>query len=202
MSEALNRHPSPAEFLEYLGGELPSAGETEIRAHLETCVDCCETLEETESGWNAWLNLHLRMKTSIPDPPRPWRPLPHPVRRLWWRPLQWAAVAAALVAGWFSIRQIQRPPAVSAAELLKKAAVVEAREGRPVAEVDWSGRTALVLGGEATGPGEPARALAAGSVHIPMTGKAESLNAAVAGGILLYEIAKKRESTKDTKSAK
>jgi TrmH family RNA methyltransferase len=75
-------------------------------------------------------------------------------------------------------------------ELLDGLAVwlAEAREGKSVAEVDWSGRTALVLGGEAAGPGDQARALAAGSVHIPMRGKVESLNAAVAGGILLYEI--------------
>ena len=41
-------------------------------------------------------------------------------------------------------------------------------------------------------PGEQARELATGSVHIPMQGKIESLNAAVAGGILLYEIARIR----------
>lgn len=82
--------------------------------------------------------------------------------------------------------------------------LAEAREGKSAEAVDWSGRTALILGGEAAGPGEPARALAAGSVHIPMSGKIESLNAAVAGGILLYEISRQKNSstkvsTKDTK---
>jgi TrmH family RNA methyltransferase len=81
--------------------------------------------------------------------------------------------------------------------------LAEAREGRSVEEVDWSGRTALILGGEATGPGDAARSLAAGSVHIPMREKVESLNAAVAGGILLYEISRQKNfSTKSTKSAK
>jgi TrmH family RNA methyltransferase len=70
--------------------------------------------------------------------------------------------------------------------------LAEAREGRPVENVDWNGPAALILGGEAAGPGEPARALASGSVHIPMLGKVESLNAAVAGGILLYEISRLR----------
>jgi TrmH family RNA methyltransferase len=70
--------------------------------------------------------------------------------------------------------------------------LAEAREGKPVEDVDWTGPAALILGGEAAGPGEPARALADGSVHIPMQGKIESLNAAVAGGILLYEIARIR----------
>jgi TrmH family RNA methyltransferase len=70
--------------------------------------------------------------------------------------------------------------------------LAEAREGKPVDAVDWKGRAALILGGEAAGPGEKARSLAAGSVHIPMFGKVESLNAAVAGGILLYEISRQR----------
>ena len=73
--------------------------------------------------------------------------------------------------------------------------LAEAREGQTVETVDWSGRTALILGGEAAGPGDSARALAAGSVHIPMRGKVESLNAAVAGGILLYEISRQRISS-------
>ena len=71
--------------------------------------------------------------------------------------------------------------------------LAEAREGKPVEDVDWNGPVALILGGEAAGPGEGARALADGSVHIPMQGKIESLNAAVAGGILLYEIARIRQ---------
>jgi TrmH family RNA methyltransferase len=97
-----------------------------------------------------------------------------PIRMLGWREI------GALLAG-FHIR------------------LAEAREGESVEAVDWSGRTALILGGEAAGPGDQARALAAGSVHIPMLGKIESLNAAVAGGILLYEISKrKNESAKDT----
>jgi TrmH family RNA methyltransferase len=70
--------------------------------------------------------------------------------------------------------------------------LAEAREGRPVEDVNWRGPAALVLGGEAAGPGERARSLAQGSVRIPMQGKVESLNAAVAGGILLYEISRRR----------
>jgi TrmH family RNA methyltransferase len=78
--------------------------------------------------------------------------------------------------------------------------LAEARAGKPAEEADWSGRSALILGGEAAGPGDSARALAAGSVHIPMRGKIESLNAAVAGGILLYEISRQRNAaTKSTK---
>jgi TrmH family RNA methyltransferase len=87
-------------------------------------------------------------------------------------------------------------------ELLKGFQIwlAEAREGRSIEEVDWSGRAALILGGEAAGPGDRARSLAAGSVQIPMQGKVESLNAAVAGGILLYEVSRQKNSSmKDTK---
>lgn len=73
--------------------------------------------------------------------------------------------------------------------------LAEAREGGAVDTTDWSGPTALILGGEASGPGEAARALATGTVNIPMRGKIESLNAAVAGGILLYEISRQRNSS-------
>ncbi len=75
--------------------------------------------------------------------------------------------------------------------------LAEAREGRPVEEVDWSGRAALIIGGEAAGPGDSARSLAAGSVRIPMRSKVESLNAAVAGGILLYEISRQKGNATD-----
>jgi TrmH family RNA methyltransferase len=71
--------------------------------------------------------------------------------------------------------------------------LAEAGEGKPVEDVDWRGRAALIIGGEAAGPGDAARSLAAGSVRIPMRGKVESLNAAVAGGILLYVISRRKD---------
>jgi len=73
-----------------------------------------------------------------------------------------------------------------------KILVAEAREGSAAAHIDWSGQAALILGGEAAGAGGEARALATGFVHIPMRGKTESLSAAVAGSILLYEAARSR----------
>jgi TrmH family RNA methyltransferase len=51
---------------------------------------------------------------------------------------------------------------------------------------------ALVIGGEAAGAGAESRLLATHYVHIPMPGDVESLNAAVAGGILLFEIVRQR----------
>jgi TrmH family RNA methyltransferase len=59
-------------------------------------------------------------------------------------------------------------------------------------EVDWRGLTALIVGGEAEGAGSGARDLATATVSIPMAGPAESLNVAVATGILLFEALRQR----------
>jgi len=72
--------------------------------------------------------------------------------------------------------------------------LAEARAGRPYDQVDWTLPTALILGGEAEGAGAEARALAAGVVSIPMAGAAESLNVAVAAGILLFEALRQRRA--------
>lgn len=52
---------------------------------------------------------------------------------------------------------------------------------------DWSAPSALIVGGEAEGASETARLLATKTISIPMPGDADSLNAAVATGILLFE---------------
>lgn len=52
---------------------------------------------------------------------------------------------------------------------------------------------ALIIGGEADGAGQDAHQIADFHVHIPMPGGSESLNAAVAAGILLFEVARQRE---------
>lgn len=51
---------------------------------------------------------------------------------------------------------------------------------------------ALILGGEAQGAGEQAKALATQWVHIPMPGQCESLNAGTATAILLFEVVRQR----------
>lgn len=54
-------------------------------------------------------------------------------------------------------------------------------------EVDWTQPSALIVGSEAEGPSAEARALASQSIFIPMPGGSESLNAAVAGSVILFE---------------
>ena len=65
--------------------------------------------------------------------------------------------------------------------------------GRSCWETDFREPLALIVGGEAEGASEPARKLANTSVSIPMPGEAESLNAGVAGAVLLFEVVRQRK---------
>jgi RNA methyltransferase, TrmH family len=65
-------------------------------------------------------------------------------------------------------------------------------QGSPCWQTDFSQPLALIIGGEAEGATEEARRLADTSVSIPMPGKAESLNAGVAGAILMFEVVRQR----------
>ncbi|MCC7161417.1 MAG: RNA methyltransferase [Anaerolineae bacterium] len=57
---------------------------------------------------------------------------------------------------------------------------------------DWTAPVALIVGGEAEGAGAEAHKLATAKISIPMPGSAESLNAAVATGILLFQAVRPR----------
>jgi TrmH family RNA methyltransferase len=59
-------------------------------------------------------------------------------------------------------------------------------------EIDWTGPSALILGPESTGLTVEEMELADQRVSIPMRGMAESLNVAVATGVLLFEAARQR----------
>ncbi len=59
-------------------------------------------------------------------------------------------------------------------------------------ESDLREPLALIIGSEAEGPSEQGHKLANRKIGIPMSGQAESLNAAVAGSILLFEVTRQR----------
>jgi TrmH family RNA methyltransferase len=61
-----------------------------------------------------------------------------------------------------------------------------------VAEVDLRGACALMVGNEGAGIAEEWLALADARITIPTPGRVESLNAGVAGSLLLYEAARQR----------
>ena len=65
--------------------------------------------------------------------------------------------------------------------------------GDDVARVDAGVRWGLVVGGEGAGVGPEVLAASRDTVAIPMPGGTESLNAAVAGSILLYALTRKAD---------
>lgn len=66
------------------------------------------------------------------------------------------------------------------------------REGRPMHDVDFTDACAVLMGGEGSGIPDDLLSLADERVSIPMRGGIESLNAAVAAAVLLYEAQRQR----------
>jgi TrmH family RNA methyltransferase len=70
--------------------------------------------------------------------------------------------------------------------------LADAREGLAYNRADFRSPLAIIVGGEAAGVGDESASMADEKVHIPMPGGSESLNAAVAAGILLFEVLRQR----------
>lgn len=70
--------------------------------------------------------------------------------------------------------------------------VSDAQQGESCFQMDLTRPIALVIGGEAEGITNEARQFASGWIKIPMPGKSESLNAAAAASILLFETVRQR----------
>jgi TrmH family RNA methyltransferase len=85
--------------------------------------------------------------------------------------------------GWDEIGDVCRGRSVWAAQ---------ADGTRRYDEVAWSDPSAVIIGGEASGISTGARKVATGSVTIPLANDVESLNAAVACGVILFEAARQR----------
>ena len=72
--------------------------------------------------------------------------------------------------------------------------------GRSCWETDLHQPLALIIGSEAEGASEEARKLTAQKIAIPMPGNIESLNAGVAGSVLMFEVLRQSSlNTTDTK---
>jgi TrmH family RNA methyltransferase len=67
--------------------------------------------------------------------------------------------------------------------------LADVQGGLPYTQVDWSRPVTLIVGGEAEGASDRARALTTARVTIPMHHGAESLNAAMAAAVLLFQAA-------------
>ncbi|MFQ3534542.1 MAG: RNA methyltransferase [Aggregatilineales bacterium] len=70
--------------------------------------------------------------------------------------------------------------------------LADARAAAPYYAVDWQRPAALIIGGEAHGASQAARKHALQAVSIPMANAAESLNAAAAAAVILFEARRQR----------
>ncbi|MEW5829851.1 MAG: RNA methyltransferase [Chloroflexota bacterium] len=86
--------------------------------------------------------------------------------------------------GWEEIRRFN--------ESAKLMVVLADMTGVPCWQADLTRPLALIVGGEAEGASAPARELATETVGIPMPGGIESLNAGVAGSVLMFEVLRQR----------
>ncbi len=69
-------------------------------------------------------------------------------------------------------------------------------DGQPCWETDLQKPLALIIGSEADGASESAQKLATGKLGIPMMKDVESLNAGVAGSVLMFEVVRQRSMLK------
>ncbi len=90
--------------------------------------------------------------------------------------------------GWNEIEQIYRAANLNV--------ILADMGGSPCWEAELREPLALIIGGEAEGASERARNMANQRVSIPMSGIAESLNAAVAGSVLMFEVVRQRKLQK------
>jgi RNA methyltransferase, TrmH family len=89
--------------------------------------------------------------------------------------------------GWETIRHILKTPGKDLGIYL-----ADSIAGSPYTQVDFRLPLALIVGGEAGGAGSESASLADDRVHIPMPGGSESLNAAIAASILIFEVIRQR----------
>jgi TrmH family RNA methyltransferase len=75
---------------------------------------------------------------------------------------------------------------------LPRRVIATAAATRPYDAIDWTGPAALVIGGEAEGVSAELAAWGTEEASIPLANDVESLNAAIAGAVVLFEAARQR----------
>jgi RNA methyltransferase, TrmH family len=73
-----------------------------------------------------------------------------------------------------------------------KTLLADTDNGVPLWEENLTNAIALIVSNEASGPSPSARDLADHAITIPMPGSCESLNAAIAASLLIYEVVRQR----------
>lgn len=107
----------------------------------------------------------------------------------------WKALRAAM-GSTFRVPVIQQPDAAIACDLLRKHRLsllaTVPRDGASMYETDLRGDTALLLGAEGAGLSAEILRMADRQITIPMRDPVESLNVAVAAGVLVFEAKRQR----------
>ena len=88
---------------------------------------------------------------------------------------------------WHEIEAICKNPS-----LAFKTILASANATTNIWQMDLAQPTAIIIGSEATGPGPEAQNLADQLIKIPMPGSSESLNAAIAASIIIFEVVRQR----------
>lgn len=87
--------------------------------------------------------------------------------------------------GWDEIRKVVKSEGLQV--------LIADMDGQSCWETDLKQPVTLIVGSEADGASESARKLANGKISIPMAGDVESLNAGVAGSVLMFEVVRQRK---------
>lgn len=96
-----------------------------------------------------------------------------------------------------SIRRVDEASLVPFERSVRRRILADAEAGEPYDATDWGGSLAVIVGSEAHGPTDLGRRMATGAVRIPLAGGVDSLNAGVAGSILLFEAARQRRAARE-----
>jgi TrmH family RNA methyltransferase len=110
-------------------------------------------------------------------------------------PFSWKALRGSMGSALRLPIDIRAEPAAVLDELRRQGTSIVAaapRGGRPFFEVDYTGETAIVIGGEGRGLPPALSAAADELVTIPMQPPVESLNTAIAAALLAYEARRQR----------
>lgn len=102
-------------------------------------------------------------------------------------------VLRATMGGVFRLPITTAPDAKTALAALSKSSVrtlaaALTPDARPIGEIDRRGRVCVLIGNEGSGLSKEIISLCDEPIMIPMKGRAQSLNAAMAAGILLWEL--------------
>ena len=105
-----------------------------------------------------------------------------------------AVKSAAGAAAWLPVVRVPNLAAVMEELKTKKGLwfYCADMDGAPWCTVDYSGAVGLVVGSEGSGVSRLVKERCDFTVSLPMAGKIGSLNASVAAGVILYEIARQR----------